>query len=103
MFGARHDCLDQRAAKRPGFFWKMSAKWAVPLFDPAMQTCRAAAATGSLYYSQPVTPPYTRVRMRRFIAEETDLEEQEHLIACASRTLTRELIDINRELEVGEG
>jgi hypothetical protein len=36
-------------------------------------------------------------------SEEIDLEEQERLVARAKREVTRELIEIGRELEVGEG
>ena len=36
-------------------------------------------------------------------SEEIDLEEQERLVARAQREVTRELIEISRELEVGEG
>jgi hypothetical protein len=35
--------------------------------------------------------------------EEMDLEEQEHVISRATRALTREFIEVNRELELGEG
>ncbi len=36
-------------------------------------------------------------------AEEMDLEEQEHVIGRATRAITKEFIEVNRELEAGEG